>query len=125
MDRNIVLVIEDDKALREALDEKLGSEGFNIFQARNGEEGLSIALDKKPDLILLDIVMPRMDGISMLDELRKDEWGKNVPVIMLTNLDATEDVSHVINKGINSYLVKSDWKLDEIVDKINQILKAE
>ena len=122
MEKKNILVVEDDKSLRGALNDRLTKEGFGVIQARNGEEGLFIALDKKPDLILLDIVMPKMDGITMLDKLRGNEQGKDIPVIMLTNLEDTDNIGSVIEKGITNYLVKSNWKIDEVVDKIEKVL---
>lgn len=124
MEKKYILIIEDDKSLRDALKDRLLNEGFGILEARNGEEGLFVALDKKPDLILLDIVMPRMDGITMLDKLRKEEAGKNIPVIMLTNLEDTENVGSVVEKGVTNYLVKSNWKIDEVVSKIEKALES-
>ena len=82
-----------------------------------------MALDKKPDLILLDIVMPRMDGISMLKELRQDDWGKGVPVIILSNLADAQDNSEIIQEHIVDYLIKTDWSLEDIVKKVKDTLK--
>ncbi|MBT6034062.1 MAG: response regulator, partial [Candidatus Jacksonbacteria bacterium] len=88
-----ILIVEDDQSLYKALTERFEREGYSVLGAKNGEEGLSIALEEKPVLILLDIIMPKKDGISMLADLRKDEWGKNVPVIMLSNLSDTEKMA--------------------------------
>lgn len=119
--KNILLIVEDDLALLKALISKFTKEGFNIIEAKNGQEGLKLALNKKPDLILLDIVMPRMDGLSMLKELRQDDWGKKVPVIILTNLS---DVDYDIKEhNVSDYLIKSDWNLQDIVKKVRDRLK--
>ena len=113
-----ILIIEDEPALREALADKLSREGFSCLEAKNGLEGLDFALKEHPDLILLDIIMPVMDGMTMLEELRKNPWGKNVPVILLTNLSEVEKVAESLRHGIYDYLVKSDWSLEDIVKKV-------
>jgi two-component system, OmpR family, alkaline phosphatase synthesis response regulator PhoP len=118
-----ILIVEDEQTLSKALALKLTSEGFNVLRAQNGEEGLEVALREQPNLILLDIIMPKMDGITMLNKLREDEWGKDVSVFMLTNLSSAEEVDKATKKGVYDYLVKSDWKLEEIVNKIKEELK--
>lgn len=122
MDKKI-LIVEDERTLSKALAFKLTSEGFRVLQARDGEEGLESALRNKPDLILLDIIMPKMDGLTMLNKLREDEWGKDMPIFMLTNLSNAEDVDRATKKGVYDYLIKSDWKLGEIIAKIKEELK--
>lgn len=113
-----ILIVEDDHALRAALRDKLARERFVVLEAKDGEEGLKVALDEQPDLILLDIVMPKMDGLTMLGQLRKDPWGKEAHVIVLTNLSDGESVSKSLENAAFDYLVKSDWKLEDIVQKI-------
>ena len=113
-----ILIIEDEPSLRGALVDKLSREGFCCLEAKNGLEGLDAALKEHPDLILLDIIMPVMDGMTMLEELRKNPWGKNVPVILLTNLSEVEKVAQSLHHGVYDYLVKSDWKLEDIAKKI-------
>jgi len=120
----IILIVEDEVDLREALVDKLGREGFDPRGAANGKEGLELALKEHPDLILLDIVMPVMDGMTMFNELRKDEWGRKVPVILLTNLSATEEkiIKAMMENEPSYYLVKSDWKIEDVVKKIREAL---
>lgn len=121
----IVEVVEDEISLRNALRDKLVREGFTMLEAKDGEEGLEIALREHPDLILLDIIMPKMDGIEMMKQLREEnEWGKKVPIILLTNLNASDDK---INKAITDnepayYLVKSNWTINDLVEKIRERL---
>jgi DNA-binding response OmpR family regulator len=122
MEKKKVLIVEDESSLRNALYDKLTKEGFLALQAENGQKGLEVALEKHPDVILLDIVMPVMDGITMLGELRNDAWGKNAKVIVLTNLSGSERVAEAIALGAEDYLVKSDWKLEAIAGKIRQVL---
>ena len=119
-----ILLVEDEKSLREILKKKLESNMFNILEAKNGEEGLRKSLEEHPDLILLDIVMPIMDGITMLKKLRKDKWGKDALVILLTNLASAEKKEESIEQNVSDYLIKSDWKIDDLIEKIkNKLLK--
>ncbi len=117
-----ILIVEDEKPLIRALCDKFRHEGFNVLEARNGAEGLEVALREHPDLILLDIIMPVMDGVSMFKKLREDEWGKSVPVIMLTNLIYNEKIAEAIMQGSHEYLVKSDFKLEDVVAKVRERL---
>jgi len=117
-----ILIVEDDLALIRALADKFLSEGFDVLEAKNGEEGLVVALQENPDLILLDIVMPRMDGLTMLKELRNDERGQEVPVIVLSNLTDTAKTADMVDEGVMDYLIKSDWKLEDVVKKVKQTL---
>jgi DNA-binding response OmpR family regulator len=118
-----VLIIEDEIALLSAIHDKLAKAGFNVLEARNGEEGLASALAKHPDLILLDIVMPRMDGLTMLGKLREDPWGKEAKIIILTNLSDSAKVAEAITQGTYEYLVKSDWRIDDVLDQVRKLLK--
>lgn len=117
-----ILVIEDEFALRDTLKEVLLQERFLVSVATNGEEGLALALTEHPDLILLDIILPRMDGITMLKKLREDVWGKGAKVILLTNLDTNKEVAAAVEQGAYEYLVKSDWKIDDVVAMIKKEL---
>jgi len=121
-----ILIVEDEIDLREALVDKLGREEFETSGAKDGEEGLEMALRDHPDLILLDIVMPKMDGMTMLKKLREEnEWGKKVPVILLTNLSATDEkiIKAMVENEPSYYLVKSDWKIGDVVKKVKETLK--
>ena len=118
-----ILIVEDEPTLLRVIAEKLAHEGFIALEAKNGKEGLALALKKRPELILLDIIMPVMDGVTMLAKLRSDAWGKNVPVVILTNLSDERKVSLAIEKGVFDYLVKSDWTLEDVVKKVKERLK--
>ncbi len=109
-----VLIVDDEPTLGEILAAKLDEAGFETILARDGNEGLEMALAQKPDLILLDIVMPKMDGITMLRELRQNEWGKTAAVIMLSNLNTAEAVERSLAEGVYDYLVKVDYSLDDL-----------
>ena len=118
-----ILIVEDEESLAGALTLKL-DDNFEVLAAKNGEDGLAVALKAHPDLILLDIVMPKMDGIEMLKKLRADEWGKKVEVIVLTILRDNEKVAEVLDNEAFEYLVKTDTKLEDVVTKIKTKLKV-
>ncbi len=122
-----ILVVEDDLSLLGALADKFSREGFAVLQAKNGEEGLESALKNQPNMILLDIVMPVMDGMTMLKKLRAtNEWGKTVPVIILTNLtsDNDERMRDITETNPAYYLVKTDWKIEDVVEKVRERLET-
>ncbi|MEX1997090.1 MAG: response regulator [Candidatus Andersenbacteria bacterium] len=114
---NHVLIIEDELPLVRVLAEELRDHGFTVSTASNGREGLHIALTEHPDLILVDIVMPEMDGITMLKKLRKNSWGSKVPVIILTNISDAAKIDESFDSGVHDYIVKADWELEDIVRK--------
>jgi len=114
-----ILIIEDEQTLLKALESKLSKEKYEILKAIDGKEGAEMALKEHPDLILLDIIMPVVDGMKVLEKLRKDEWGKKVPVIMiLTNLDEEKTIEQAKEYDVHDYLVKTNWKLEDIVEKV-------
>lgn len=117
-----ILVVDDEQALRNVLSDKLELEGYKVLQARDGLEGLNLALSSHPDLIVLDIVMPVSDGMTMLQRLREDEWGSTVKVILLTNLSDENKVAESLKLGIFDYLVKADWRLEDLVTKVKERL---
>jgi len=117
-----ILIVEDEPALLGALSSKFSKEEFEVAEARDGEEGLEKALAEHPDLILLDIIMPKMDGMTMLERVRRDEWGKKVPVIILTNLTDDDKVEEAIKRGSHDYLIKSDWHINDVVVKVRNRL---
>lgn len=118
-----VLIVEDEISLRMALKIKLSKEGYIALEAKNGQEGLEVALAKHPDLILLDMIMPVMDGMTMLQRLRKDVWGKKANVIVLTNLSDSNKAILAAENGTYDYLIKSDWKIEDLIKKIEECLK--
>ncbi len=124
-EKNKILVVEDEASLRKVLMDKLSLEGYDVLEAPNGQEGLAIALKERPNLILLDILMPVMDGLSMLQALRKgDEYGQRVPVILLTNLSAdTEDIIRKVAETAPAYyIVKASMPMQEILKKVKEFL---
>jgi CheY-like chemotaxis protein len=118
-----ILIVEDEKSLREAIVDILKRKNFVTIEARNGSEGVEMAFAKHPDLILLDLIMPTMDGMTAFEKIRKNSWGANVPIIILTNLSATNgELAAEAAHKITHYLIKSDWKLHSIVNKIEDLL---
>lgn len=118
-----ILIIEDELPMLKALSDKFGLEGFSVLEARNGEEGLNMALKTKPDLILLDLLMPVMDGKIMMEKLRRDEWGKKVPIIILTNLNPDDKtLNEILESGPAYYFVKSKWRLEDLVARTKKEL---
>lgn len=115
-----ILIIEDDQALHSAMVTKLEKEGFSVISAYDGKEGLDKALSNHPDLILLDIILPVMDGMTVLEELRRDSWGRNAEVIVLSNLSGAEKDTKIEENTVRAFLVKSDWKLEDLVSLIKQ-----
>lgn len=120
-----ILVVEDDKPLRDALAAVLKEKKFLPLEATNGKEGIEVAIAEHPDLILLDLIMPVMDGIEAMTKIRQDAWGKKVPIIILTNLDASDGrlTEDVVNGMPLYYLVKSNIKLHEVVKKIEELIR--
>lgn len=122
MNTKKILIVEDENPASFPLRDKLNHEGYVVLQAKNGEEGLVIALKEKPDLLLVDILMPKMDGIEMIKELRKDDWGKNAKIIILTNMTGLEHVQKAIESEVFEYLIKSDITLEYLINKVKNFL---
>ena len=118
MDRLKILLIEDDAVLAKVLYEELSEANFEVFQAYDGETGLAMAHEKHPDLILLDIIMPKKNGFEVLEDLKKSQETKAIPVALLTMLGSDDDVKKGLRLGATDYIVKSQHALPEIVDKV-------
>ena len=119
----IILLVEDDEPIVRAIKKRLEKENLQLIISYDGEDGLKQAEEQKPNLILLDLIMPKLDGIGMLRKLRSTEWGKNIPVIILTNLSSPVQEKTASELNISDYLIKTDWKLDDIIKKIKKILE--
>jgi len=117
-----ITIVEDEELISKALAGVLEDAGFKVSQAYDGEEGLSMIESEKPDLILLDIIMPKMDGLTMLKKLQEKEWGKNIPIIVLTNLSDDRRVAEAMGRGVYSYLQKTDWRLQDVVEEVKKKL---
>ena len=121
-----ILVVEDEEAMLEALSSKLEKKNYKVFRASDGEAGYNLAMQEKPDLLILDIIMPKIDGMELMQKIREDSgWGADVPIIMLTNVTDPENVSTAANLRVYDFLVKTDWRLDDVVSLVeNKIGKA-
>lgn len=117
-----ILVVEDEPQLQRALVDKIRREGWEAISAINGEEGLKHIEDKKPDLVLLDLRMPKMDGFTMLRKVRETYNNADLPVMVLTNYDKSENVDEALELGVEVFLVKANYSLDDIADKVREIL---
>ncbi len=118
-----ILIIEDDRFLRELMSRKLEEEGYEVFEAINGEQGLKQAKENKPDVILLDVMMPGINGFEVLSKIKGDSVLSLIPVIMLSNLDQKEDAEKALKLGAADYLVKAHFTPGEIIEKIQKVLK--
>ncbi len=118
-----VLIVEDEIPMLQVLAEKLQEAGFVVSQAKDGQEGLQMAFSQHPSIVLLDILMPKMDGMEMMQKLRADSWGKDVPVIILTNVSPDTDTTMkaIVTFQPVYYLVKSNTKLEEVIKKVNEV----
>lgn len=119
-----ILLIEDDKFLRELIIQKLGREGYEVAEAPEGEAGLSKMKEERPDLVLLDLILPGIDGFEVLSRMKKDPSLASVPVIILSNLGQRDDVQKGIDLGAEDYLIKAHFTPGEIVEKIKVTLEA-
>lgn len=117
-----ILIVEDDKFLRELLSRKLQEEKMDIVQAIDGEEGLKKAEEELPDLILLDLILPGINGFEVLKKLKENPKTANISVIVLSNLGQKEDVERALTLGAKDYLIKANFTLEEIFDKIKKFL---
>ncbi len=118
-----ILVVEDEEILLTALSEQLKQEGFEVVGAKDGVEGVEKAASEKPALILLDLVMPRLDGIGALKQLKEGLETKAIPVVILTNLSDYDKISDALSLGAMDYLVKANYRMEELVNKIKTVLE--
>ncbi len=118
-----VLIVEDDVFLANIYKTKFEMEGFKVSVSDNGEAGLQDTQKKKPDIVMLDILLPKMDGFVVLEHLKSDKATKDIPVILLTNLGQKDDVEKGLQLGAADYLIKAHFKPSETVEKIRAVLK--
>lgn len=117
-----VLLVEDDVFLAGIYQKKFELEGFKVSLADNGEKALTDVKRKHPDIILLDILLPKLDGFAVLEKLKADSASKDIPVILLTNLGQKDDVEKGLKAGAADYLIKAHFKPSEVVEKVRQVL---
>lgn len=118
-----ILVIEDDKFLRELISQKLIQEGYDIAEAIDGEKGLEKINKENPDLVLLDLILPGIDGFEVLAKMKENSDTAQIPVIILSNLGQKDDIEKGLKMGAVDYLIKAHFTPAEIIEKIRAILK--
>jgi DNA-binding response OmpR family regulator len=118
-----ILVIEDDKFLRELITQKIAKEGYKVLGAIDGEDGIKKIKSEKPDLVLLDLILPGIDGFEVLTRMKEDQTISSIPVIILSNLGQKEDVERGLKLGAADYLIKAHFTPGEIIEKVKNILK--
>lgn len=118
-----ILIIEDDEFFRELIAKKLKSSGFGVFEAIDGQKGIEKAKEIKPDLVLLDLLLPNVDGFEVLTTLKQNTETLSIPVIILSNLDSKEDIEKGLKSGASDFMIKSQFDLDEVIEKIKSLIK--
>lgn len=118
-----ILLVEDEPGLQESFKAAFTEKGYALAQALDGEKGLARMRAEKPDLVLLDLVLPKKHGFEVLKEMKNDAELKDLPVIVLTNLENSEDVEKALELGATTYLVKANYSLEEVVQKVGEVLK--
>ena len=118
-----ILVVEDEASLQKAMMDVLAMNNYEVAGASDGEEGLRLARELHPDLILLDIILPKMNGFDVLKAIKGDDAMKDIPVIVLTNLESSGDIEQALTLGATTYLVKTNYDLDDIVKRVKYSLK--
>jgi len=119
-----IAIIEDDSAIHQMYRMKFESEGFDVQLAGDGRSGVALVKNFHPDLVLLDMQMPEVDGLTALREIRSNEWGKHIPVIILTNLGEEESPKELKSLGINGYIVKAELTPRQVVARVKDVLAS-
>ena len=119
-----VLLVDDEENFRQIIISAFEKEGINIVVGKNGREGLDKAKEEKPDLILLDLVLPKKTGFAVLEKLKADPNTMKIPVIILSNLESINDINKALELGGTTYLLKANYRLDEVVEKIKEVLES-
>lgn len=118
-----ILFIEDEESLQKTMKEMLERNGYSVISAMDGENGILFAKNEKPDLILLDLILPKKDGFEVLKDLKEDSNTDAIPVIVLTNLEGSADIEKVLSLGVHTYLIKSNYSLDDVLSKVKSIFE--
>lgn len=119
-----ILIVDDDSLVRRSLAHALTEIGFAVDEAGDGKAGLDKALATHPDVIVADVRMPQLDGLQMVEKIRADAWGKNVPVMILSTDDTTSSVNQALSAGVTVYLSKTSLSPDQIAEHIAQALTS-
>lgn len=117
-----VAFVEDDEVLSKIFKEEMESSGIEVFQAFDGEEGLNVVKKEKPDLVLLDIIMPKMDGVALLKKIKMDDEIKNIPVVMLTVFGDYGKIADTLELGAKAYFIKDQQKMKDIIEAVKKML---
>jgi len=118
-----ILFIEDESALQKTFGDTLRGEGYKMIPALDGEIGLRLAKSEKPDLILLDLILPRIHGFEVLKKLKEDKETQAIPIIILTNLEGIGDIEKALELGAETYLIKAEYSLEEVLQKIKKAIE--
>ncbi len=118
-----ILLVEDEPTLQKTLSTALIQEGYDVKNALDGEAGFNMAKELKPNLILLDLILPKMDGFEVLTAIKKEPLTKDVPVIVLTNLESTQDIERALSLGATTYLVKANYDLKDVIARVREAIK--
>jgi DNA-binding response OmpR family regulator len=118
-----VLIVEDDDFFRDLIHKKLKSENFDVIEAADGKKGIEAIKEKKPDIVLLDLLLPNVDGFEVLSQARANADTANIPIIILSNLGQQEDIEKGLKLGANDYLIKSQFDMVQVIDKIKTLLE--
>ena len=119
-----ILLIEDDTFLLSMYTTKFELENFKVLAAEDGEKGLRMAAKENPDIILLDIMLPKIDGLEVLKRIKSDDKTKNIPVILLTNLSQKSEIEQALSLGANDYLIKAHFMPSEVIERIKKVLTS-
>jgi len=122
--KEIILIVEDDIFLSDLYKTKMELEGFKVLTAYDGEKGLELAQKNSPNIILLDLILPKLSGFGVLEKLKANKATQNIPVIILTNLSQKSDVEKGLKIGANDYLIKAHFMPSEVVEKIKRLMSA-
>ncbi len=118
-----ILIVEDDPFLLKMYSKKFQVEGFDVQTAVDGQAGLAKIKSFMPDLVLMDIMMPKLNGIQVIEKAKADPVIKDIPILVLTNLSSTEDAGTAVKTGAVDYMIKSDFIPSQVIDKVKQLLK--
>lgn len=123
-DKKKVLIVEDDPHISKVYVIKLGQEGFDTFQALDGEEGFAKIMELHPDLVMLDLMLPKKDGFWVMEEMSKHAEVANIPVVVLSNLGQQQDKDRAYSLGAKDYMVKADNPIKDVIDRVKKLLPA-
>ena len=118
-----ILFVEDEESLQKVMGEMLEQNDYQMLRALDGEAGISAAKKELPDLILLDLILPKKNGFEVLEALKQDATTKNIPVIVMTNLEGSAEIERALSLGATTYMVKANYKLEEVLAKIQDALE--